>query len=190
VQFAPDGRFLAWGNGFDVVLFDATTRNSRVLKGAISTSVSSVAFSPDGKTLVAVSNTIKFWDRATGQEKPWVAEPANWFVAFSPDNRMVVYHDKSALHLIDLTSADKRPMEAGSGFTATFSPDGAHMVAARNPAANKGELTLLDPVTRKPIWQKSWDQVIRGVAFAPDGRHIVIANEDWTVSIVRLPALR
>ena len=66
-------------------------------------SVFSVAFSPDGKQIVSGSwdNTVRLWDTATGQQiQPTLKGHTNYVssVAFSPDAKQVVSDDSILLY--------------------------------------------------------------------------------------------
>lgn len=62
-----------------------------VVQTGLTFMVSSVAFSPNGKTLASGGgdNMIKLWDVASGRELPSLAGHSNpvWSVAFSPDGQ-------------------------------------------------------------------------------------------------------
>jgi WD40 repeat protein len=103
--FSPDGRTIVSG-GYDttLILWDAATgRLLRTLKGhgkgdndryaADKYGVNSVAFSPDGGTIVSGSKdrTLKLWDAATGRElRTFIGHlDSVTSVAFSPDGRII-----------------------------------------------------------------------------------------------------
>ena len=71
VSVSPDGRWVAVGSQAGiVVLYDAATLKRRTLLGMMH-AVTSVAFSPDSRTLVAGGGgreAVKLWHVETGQE--------------------------------------------------------------------------------------------------------------------------
>jgi WD40 repeat protein len=92
--FSPDGRSVAAGNYFggprEVVVWQAATgRVSRKLPLSGS-SMSNVAFSPDGRILACTdsSSSVRLWDMDTGKSLPSLTT-GDWLytVAFSPDGR-------------------------------------------------------------------------------------------------------
>jgi WD40 repeat protein len=92
--FSPDGRSVAAGNYFgsprEVVVWEAATgRVSRKLPLSGS-SMSNVAFSPDGKILACTdsSSSVRLWDMDTGKSLPGLTTGDRLLaIAFSPDGR-------------------------------------------------------------------------------------------------------
>jgi WD40 repeat protein len=118
--------------------------------------VNQVAFSPDGKHALSGSTdqTMRLWDVATGKEVRRFEGHAGgvWAVAFSPDGKY-----------------------AGSGGGGT-DKDGT-WVSNPDPSVR-----LWDVATGKELrkFDGHTDQVL-GVAFTPDGKHLVSASGDRTL---------
>ncbi|KAE8132424.1 hypothetical protein BDV38DRAFT_287740, partial [Aspergillus pseudotamarii] len=95
-------------------------------------SVLSVAFSPDGCTLVSGSrdHTIKLWDTMTGTERQTLKGHSSWVksVAFSPDGRTLASGSgDDTIKLWDTTTGTERQTLKGhsdSVQSVAFSPDG------------------------------------------------------------------
>jgi WD40 repeat protein len=89
LTFSPDGKLLAVGQGWDVVLWEVPARRFRVLLRGHQAPVMSLAFAPDGRTLLSGSwdQTVRLWDVTANKEKA----AYNWergkvqCVTFAPD---------------------------------------------------------------------------------------------------------
>lgn len=106
VGFSPDGMLVVSGDGDGVIrLWDVSTgQNTATLEGHTG-SISSIAFSPDGKSIASASlartllpsnnpvdNTVRLWDVASGQVKSILKGHTDSVssIIFSPDNRFIV----------------------------------------------------------------------------------------------------
>ncbi|MCH6554363.1 MAG: hypothetical protein IH793_09435, partial [Acidobacteria bacterium] len=92
--------------------------------------VSSVVFSPDGKTLASGShdNTIKLWNVETGQVLRTLQGHSDWVncVAFTPDGKTLASaSDDETIRLWDIETGKAQRAHAGGGCCVAFSPDGS-----------------------------------------------------------------
>jgi WD40 repeat protein len=178
VAFSPNGKILGGGYNNSIKLWDvATGAELRTLTGH-SKFARSVAFSPDGKSLVSGSfdNTIKLWDVETGTELRTLTGHSDpvWSVAFSPDGKTLASgsYDQT-VKLWDVAAGAELHSLGGhssSVYSVAFSPDG------RSLASSSFDKTI-------KIWDvktgaesrtlRGHPSFINAVAFSPDGRSLV-----------------
>ena len=152
------------------------------------------AGTPDGKTLVTASNSVRFWDAAKGAEITQI--PAKDFdtvetLAFSPDGNTVALGYRSAqIELWDWRNKKslgefKYP---GSLFALAWSPDGKNLAAAGG-----AKIFIWDPLSNNLI--KSFDvkagpaptfPTIKVLAFGPDSKTLAAGGFDAVVRIYDL----
>jgi sugar lactone lactonase YvrE len=170
-------------------LYDAidVARERNILKGHES-DVNSVAFSPDGKTVVSGSadNTIRLWDtsgKPIGQPFKGHQSSVN-SVAFSRDGKTVV--SGSFDGTIRLWDTSGKPI--GQPFkghesvviSVAFSPDGKTVVSG----SEDNTIRLWD-TSGKPIGQpfKGHQSSVNSVAFSRDGKTVVSGSADNTIRL-------
>ena len=123
--------------------------------------VTSVAYSPDGKRVVSASayaGTVQVWDAATGQEALSFKGSTGQVhsVAFSPDGKRIV---------------------AGIEDVEAFTPD----MGLRFPRSD-WTVKVWDAATGKETLSFKSSTEIRSVAFSPDGKRVVLGG-NWTVKV-------
>jgi WD40 repeat protein len=199
---SPDGRLLAVRNGlFSVALvdtntwkvihtFDSATTGSRKDLNRFLLSVSrvlSLAFLPDGKTLVGGTEerVIRVWDPRTGEAKRELAghEDAVAAVAISPDGQTLVCGgcDRSVRVWNAETGEQSRSPASYSDPVSSlaYAPDGKTLATASGR-----DVVVSDASTGAPLRTLSGHQQrVTGVAFPRDGKIIASASDDGTVRI-------
>lgn len=197
IAFSPDDALLASGSddGF-VRIWDLASGNFIAeLSEVTASQVLSIAFSPDGQQLASgdhgtlnVSNTIKLWEVASGEELfslslptyGMVADPdAVWSVNFSPDGKLLASGSYSGViklwnaangeEVMTLSegSPDKDTAYSGQGRigSVVFSPDGKLLASS----SNDGTITLWEVASGKAVRTMNVPQAWR-VVFSPDGQ--------------------
>jgi len=166
--------------------------NERLLgfiKGHTS-SINSVAFSPDSKTLVSTGKdaSVRLWDTTSRQS---LGEPlqgqgsAVRSVAFSPDARILALLSDNTIQLWDMTNG--QPLGQGIQGDSTFidlmmfSPNGTILAFA----SQDHSIQLWDVVSQKPLGEPLRGHVnsITSMRFSPDGAMLASAGGDFTIRL-------
>ena len=198
VAFSPDGKTLASGVGYTIILWDMVTKRpiGQPLMGHTAF-VSSVAFSPDGKTLASSSfdNTVILWNVATQQPIGQALNGNTGFVssvAFSPDGKELATgsYEKTII-LWDAVTHQQigQPLmgHADSVNSVVFSPDGKTLASG----SDDNTIILWNVATQQPIGspmkgytsRECCTDAIVSIAFSPDGKTLASGSDDGTIML-------
>jgi RNA polymerase sigma factor (sigma-70 family) len=195
LSFASDGKTLASTTGFpladrSVRLWDVNT--GKELRRLRSEYHGSIAFTPDGKTLVVVPGdaTIHLFDPDTGQELPASAGRMvrAMCMACSPDGKLLVVGGLHLLLLDATTGREVRQLGAPSlgVYGVAFSPDGKLLAGGCRDASvrlwdvSSGKEVRAMNAHAGEVPAKAW---ITCVAFSPDGTQVAEAARSGTVTL-------
>jgi len=209
VAFSPDGHTVVSGSADKTLRFwdtssgqelrtiiaDGDEINDGEAYGGIG-GVTSVAFSPNGKTIVAGNfhKELKLWDVATGQELQSMEHRVVQAVAFSANGRTIISGGAdNMIKLWDTASGKERTYQRAQGHqvnSVAISPDGRTMVSSGQ------KLFGMKPVGTLNLWDATNGEKLQTlgrnvdysvprplsetdiVAFSPDGHTIVSTDYD------------
>ena len=187
-RFSADGRLIAVGlKERGIALWDArqlTPVGSRLLDTG--GEVKSLDFSPDGRTLAAVTETmLTLWDVGSRSRlhEPLYAGNPSWVLAvgFSPDGATLATASSDlGLRFWDVTTGDSLddPGLGGSASDVAFSADGA-MIAS---GSDQGAAEVWDAATRTSI--ATFDGTpADSVALSPDGHFLAVGGAGRVVRV-------
>ena len=177
------GLALSGGGAKTLRLWDATTGAEIRQFAGLTSSVRSVAFSPDGRFALSGSSdkTLRLWDMATGEEIRQFSGHTEYVtsVAFSPDGRFGLSGswDKT-LRLWDVKTGEEIRRFSGHSKHVTsvaFSSDGRFALSG----SEDNTLRLWNVVTGKEIRSFAGHiATVYSVAFSPDGRFALSGSAD------------
>jgi WD40 repeat protein len=224
MALSPDGKLLAYGKceelnaqshcgQYEIILWDMTTHQP--VGQSLSFPVGAPAplgllFSPDGKTLAAMSSgttgsgRVELFDVTTGRSMISPLEGQAQFsgMAFGPDgNSMALGNTAGVIYIWDVKSqqaSSQLAAESGLVMGLTFSPNGktlaARILIPSTESIPYEKIALWDVDSLQPIGQPLTSQVATGsaaglisTAFSPDGMTLASGTSDGSIIFWRLP---
>ncbi len=194
VAFSPDGQLLAVSSDIGIWLYDAITYKELALLSN-PWKVSTIAFSPDGKTILSARSDsigrdgwdINLWDVGT-REKIAMFGESRGPISFSPDGNIVasvlrkepiIWNVKTGQKLVTLP----HKTDAFIKTPIVFSPDGTLLASG----GKDNTVKLWDVETWQNIntfTHKHTDRTtIYSIAFSPDGKMIASGSGDFTIKL-------
>jgi WD40 repeat protein len=195
VAFSPDGKTLAVGMEDGKLWLCDVPRAPEALswlahrEGTEPREAWAVAFSPDGKTLASAGDdhAVRLWDPATGEERRTLKghDSLVTCLAFSPDGKLLATGSyDGTLRIWDAAGGREvasLPHPSRSLWCLAFSPDGTFLASGGKDA----KVRLWDTRTCQPLPLPgaTHADTIHSLAFAPDGRSLVVSWGDGTLGV-------
>ena len=191
VMYSPDGKTIATAIGSPhhrqhdeiISLWDAITgvhkKDCKNSKKEVFSSVKSLTYSPDGKTIATViGHKVLFWDAETGKQHEVILRGNvawNTSMTYSPDGKIITTTSEDEVHLWNSETGKHKNTLKGHTKDITsvaYSPDGTTLASASGNEVYFWDLnigkhinTLLGHTT-----------TIKSVTYSPDGKTIITAS--------------
>jgi WD40 repeat protein len=183
IALSPDGRTVLTGSqdGFGRNLFLWDLESGEQLMEFDTVNVTSVDFSPDGKTALSAGSELILWDLESGEalRKFEGHDDDTWDVAFSPDGKTALSASwDDTLILWDLESGEIIHRLLGhldDVRAVAFHPDGRTAISGSRDST----VILWDLETGKAIrTYRGHTSLVNGVEFSQDGKTVLSSGND------------
>ncbi len=190
LEFSPDGTVLAVATPIGVWIYDMSTRETLRLITADKHGISSISFSPDGKTLAGggADKIVYLWDFRTGKRKQsFIGHIGNIVnVSFSYNGKTLASASIHETNLWDVNSGIHKKMY--NGYTdkrSTLWLNNDEMIHA---SSNGTRTRLSDLMTREVKMELGGHKKgVKSISFSPDGKTMASGSWDKTIRLWDVP---
>jgi WD40 repeat protein len=195
LAYMRDGKTLATGGDDDTVrLMDPATGALKHAIPAEMYSVSTLAFSPDERSIAAaggsgISGTIRLWDVANRKELAAVKglKKAIYSLAFSPDGKLLATASAgNDITLWEVSGTAIKEVATFRGYAddhamaecVCFTPDGRTLLAGSGTTTKGGIIQIIDVSSRKVRDSVACPIAIRCLAISADGKSMAVGSKE------------
>ena len=201
ITYSPNGMHLAAARSAGIWIYDVTISQAVALLTENTGPVSSVAFSPDGSTIVSGydSGGILVWDVKTGKRKQTLLTEQEWVssIAFSPDGKIIASGGAcvegmcQGITLLDTQTGERLKSFGGLHTTLSvcFSPDGKTLASSGDEWNSNIRLwdvqtgELLKTLKKRTAFEDFEGRDVNSVVFSPDGNMIASGSGNGTIRL-------
>ncbi|KAF7366240.1 WD40 repeat-like protein [Mycena venus] len=208
VAFSPDGRLIASGDNLrhdddeesdsgasedtsrgGLRLWDAKT--GTLVTGPIGDDgIESVAFSPDGKLVVSLTDgMMRLWDVKSGALEELFDKHHHWgsSATFSPDGKRIAYVTLEGVNVWDLETDTEVEGSSDEGMSRStfisFAPDGKWIVSGSDEPTIGLQIWDSETGSVIPAFLEESSFQVTSVTFSPDGKHIIAGGADHRLHV-------
>jgi WD40 repeat protein len=194
--FSPDGKHIAVADIRSIRILDTTTGKQVRSLAREPSRFATLAFSPDGATLVVGSAAggpgkrtwqAVFWDLANGKEMRRLSLPSDPQMnddvrplSISPRGDILAIADRSGVLQLFDAMRHRKFFEITAVNAVTFAPDGAALAVGRGET----KLELWELASGKRMVELSGHEgLVQSLAFSSDGRSLATSSSDHTTLV-------